>query len=314
MPAIPRINNSLKFCVIIVWPPCPKFLSSAKKRSLDIPQKLEPLYELVMNAKELTQEVANIIQILWETDTVQQVIVKMQLPGTTDFVKHAFRFAQQDFVPSFEDTLQALSLKKGVMEVTYIDESKQPKQFIFVDVEQTSELRHWLHCFADISFIIFLVPLDEYDVVLDYDPKTNKMNESLTLFAKLSGLEWFKSTAFILVLCYSECFHTKIEQRPMREVFEDYDKVVDGLSLASTMSEIEKSYEYIKAQYVKVFNGHRLYSIVTCSIDTGICDQVFAAIRDAVLSTILQEEFADTVDMIHKPMQSLKVTGGGYFA
>jgi len=71
----------------------------------------------------------------------------------------------------------------------------------------------------------------------------------------------------------------------LKDFFEDYDTFV--LKLEPTMTEYEKSCEYIKAQYVAAFNGRRLYPFVTCAIDTANCDRVFSAVRDTVVSGAL---------------------------
>lgn len=50
---------------------------------------------------------------------------------------------------------------------------------------QRSERRKWLHCFDNVTAVLFLVALNEYDMVLEEDNRTNRMEESLKLFQKL---------------------------------------------------------------------------------------------------------------------------------
>jgi len=38
-----------------------------------------------------------------------------------------------------------------------------------------------------------------------------------------------------------------------------------------------------------IFKGARLYTFVTCAIDTGICKRVFNAVRDTVITAALNE-------------------------
>jgi len=71
---------------------------------------------------------------------------------------------------------------------------------------QRSERRKWLNCFVDISAVLFLVALNEYDMVLEEDNKTNRMEEALKLFTKITGAQWFENTSFILFLNKSELF------------------------------------------------------------------------------------------------------------
>lgn len=47
--------------------------------------------------------------------------------------------------------------------------------FTMVDVGgQRSERKKWLHCFGSVSCVIFLTAVNEYDMVLEEDSKTNR--------------------------------------------------------------------------------------------------------------------------------------------
>jgi len=85
----------------------------------------------------------------------------------------------------------------------------------------------------------------------------------------------------------SDLFQEKIKKKPLKEFFEDYDSFVSDLKDKDSLSEYDKSCEYIKTQYVEAFIGNRLYPFVTCAIDTENCDRVFAAVRDTVISQAL---------------------------
>ena len=161
-------------------------------------------------------------------------------------------------------------------------------EFTMVDVGgQRSERRKWLHCFGDVTAVIFLVALNEYDMVLEEDNKTNRMEESLKLFQKLTGSQWFEQTSFILFLNKSDLFKDKIKKRPLVDFFEDYEQFCETLENGANKDDFEKSCEYIKAQYIDAFHGNRLYPFITCAIDKDNCSKVFAAVRDTVISGAL---------------------------
>jgi len=269
-----------------------RILFACNEWSLEIPKKYKAQADLVMNATELTEDVAQAVQILWETDAVKQAYSRnneIQLPGgasgTTYYVEHAMRFANRGYLPTQDDVIRAKLRTTGITEVTF---NVGQTEFTMVDVGgQRSERRKWLNCFVDISAVIFLVAINEYDMVLEEDNNTNRMEESLKLFQKLTGAQWFESTSFILFLNKSDLFREKIQKKPLKEFFEDYDTFVGELKDKESLSEFDKSCEYIKAQYVEAFNGSRLYPFVTCAIDTENCDRVFAAVRDTVISQAL---------------------------
>jgi guanine nucleotide-binding protein G(o) subunit alpha len=52
-------------------------------------------------------------------------------------------------------------------------------------------LLYRIHCFEDVTAIIFCVALSEYDQVLYEDESTNRMHESLRLFDSICNNKWF---------------------------------------------------------------------------------------------------------------------------
>jgi len=249
--------------------------------------------DAILGATTLSPDLANSIKVLWaDSKAIKQAFERnneLQIPGGSSgaeyFFKHASRFAAEDYVPTQEDVIRAKVRTTGITETIF---TVANTEFTMVDVGgQRSERRKWLHCFGDVTAVIFLVALNEYDMVLEEDNKTNRMEESLKLFQKLTGSQWFENTSFILFLNKSDLFKEKIKTRPLNDFFEDYEQITSNLEKADTMDEYEKSCEYIKAQYVDAFHGQRLYPFVTCAVDTDTCKRVFAAVRDTVISGAL---------------------------
>ena len=48
---------------------------------------------------------------------------------------------------------------------------------------QRSERKKWIHCFDNVTAVLFVVSMSEYDQVLAEDHRVNRMAESLKLFA-----------------------------------------------------------------------------------------------------------------------------------
>jgi len=92
----------------------------------------------------------------------------------------------------------------------------------------------------------------------------------------------------ILFLNKSDILETKIQTRPLSQCFQDYDEFAKK---SNRDTEFEKSCDYIKEQYSRVFNGSRLYSFITCALDTKNCEKVFLAVRDAVMAKVFQNNF-----------------------
>ena len=103
---------------------------------------------------------------------------------------------------------------------------------------QRSERKKWIHCFENVTSIIFCVALSEYDQVLLEEssqvrtlidsliqPLTriqNRMMESLVLFDSVVNSRWFMRTSIILFLNKVDLFKAKLARSPLGNYFPDY--------------------------------------------------------------------------------------------
>lgn len=265
-----------------------KLIGACKEWNIELEDKAGA--ETVRNANELNVDVAKAIQALFKTKGIMKAFEReneIQLPGGSSgaeyYFNEALRFAESKFVPTTEDVIRAKMRTTGIAETIFTVNSTE---FTMVDVGgQRSERRKWLNCFVDVGAVIFLVALNEYDMLLEEDNKTNRMEESLKLFQKLSGSQWFNDTSFILFLNKSDLFAEKIKKRPLKDYFEDYETF--EANLAQPGDEFENSCMYIRMQYSDAFAGNRLYPFVTCAIDKTNCEKVFASVRDTVITSAL---------------------------
>jgi hypothetical protein len=278
-------NNTLDTIKILI--------TACRDWSLNFNEEEMAHVEQILAAGELTPEIAQSIMIIWNSDSVKKAYQqrhRIQLPGgssTTEyFIENAKRFSDEDFLPNVDDMLRVKSKTTGVIETVFL---MNGNEFNMVDVGgQRSERKKWLACFNDVSAVIYLVALNEYDMLMEEDDQTNRMEESLKLFQKLSGSQWLRESPMIVFFNKSDIFEEKIQSRPLSMCFQDYDTFAQK---SGGESEFEKSCDYIKEQYNRVFNGTRLYTFITCALDTRNCERVFAAVRDAVLSKFIQTNF-----------------------
>jgi len=276
---------------------CVHKLLSTSQEWMEIPSNYKSLVALVLNATEITEAIAPAIQELWDCDFVQKVFERhneIQLPGgssgTEYYIKQVHRFARKDFLPTPEDLLRAKLRTSGIVEITF---SVGHSDFILIDVGgQRSERRKWLNCFVDITAVLFIVALNEYDMVLEEDNKTNRIEESLKLFTKITAAQWFENTPFMLFMNKSDLFDEKIRKKPLSDFFEDYDSFVNDLPKENRdkFDDVEKGSAYLQSHFVEAFNGNRLYSFTTCVIDTENCNRVFVAVRETILDMMLGKD------------------------
>ncbi|KAG6915554.1 hypothetical protein DXG01_010989 [Tephrocybe rancida] len=87
---------------------------------------------------------------------------------------------------------------------------------------QRSEMKKWIHYFENVTALVFLVSLSEYDKMLYEDKNVNQMQEALTLFDSICNSHWFVKTTIILFLNKIELFAKKLSRSPLGNYFPDF--------------------------------------------------------------------------------------------
>lgn len=131
------------------------------------------------------------------------------------------RIAQPDYLPNDQDVLRSRVKTTGITETTFIIGDLTYRMF---DVGgQRSERKKWIHCFENVTTILFLVAISEYDQLLFEDETVNRMQEALTLFDSICNSRWFIKTSIILFLNKIDRFKEKLPVSPMKNYFPDYE-------------------------------------------------------------------------------------------
>lgn len=131
------------------------------------------------------------------------------------------RIAQPDYLPTDQDVLRSRVKTTGITETTFIIGDLTYRMF---DVGgQRSERKKWIHCFENVTTILFLVAISEYDQLLFEDETVNRMQEALTLFDSICNSRWFIKTSIILFLNKIDRFREKLPISPMKNYFSDYE-------------------------------------------------------------------------------------------
>ena len=131
------------------------------------------------------------------------------------------RIAAHDYLPNDQDVLRSRVKTTGITETTFIIQDLTYRMF---DVGgQRSERKKWIHCFENVTTILFLVAISEYDQLLFEDETVNRMQEALTLFDSICNSRWFIKTSIILFLNKIDRFKEKLPASPMQNYFPDYE-------------------------------------------------------------------------------------------
>jgi len=101
-------------------------------------------------------------------------------------------------MPSDQDVLRSRVKTTGITETTF--QIGELKYRMFDVGGQRSERKKWIHCFENVTAIVFLVAISEYDQMLYEDESINRMQEALVLFDSICNSRWFVRTSIILFL------------------------------------------------------------------------------------------------------------------
>jgi guanine nucleotide-binding protein G(i) subunit alpha len=145
---------------------------------------------------------------------------------------------------------------------------------------QRSERKKWIHCFENVTSIIFCVALSEYDQVLLEEASQNRMMESLLLFDSVVNSRWFMRTSIILFLNKVDIFKQKLGRSPLGSYFPDY----------SGGNDVNKAAKYLLWRFNQVNRAHlNLYPHLTQATDTSNIRLVFAAVKETILNNALKD-------------------------
>ncbi|GAM18986.1 hypothetical protein SAMD00019534_021610 [Acytostelium subglobosum LB1] len=230
----------------------------------------------------ITPDLARDIKNLWSDPGIQTAFSRSSEFQLNDSAAYYFdaieRISKPDYLPSEGDVLRSRTKTTGIIETEF---QVQGTAFRMVDVGgQRSERKKWMHCFQEVTAVIFCVALSEYDLKLYEDDTTNRMQESLKLFKEICNTKWFSETAMILFLNKSDLFAEKITKSPLTICFKEY----------SGASTYESCSDYIKHQFLNQNENPKkhIYPHLTCATNTSNISHVFNSVKDIVLKDALE--------------------------
>jgi guanine nucleotide-binding protein subunit alpha len=169
-----------------------------------------------IEADTMPRDVADAVRSLWRDPAVQEAVRRAREFQLNDSAVYYFnaidRMSQQSYMPTDQDILRSRVKTTGITETTFQVGELTYKLF---DVGgQRSERKKWIHCFENVTALVFLVSLSEYDQMLYEDESVvcgfvlqthftliyqsqNRMQEALTLFDSICNSRWFVKTSIV---------------------------------------------------------------------------------------------------------------------
>ncbi|KAI1007459.1 Guanine nucleotide-binding protein alpha-3 subunit [Podosphaera aphanis] len=230
----------------------------------------------------LSHRVGVAVSSLWADPCIENLMERQSefylMDSAPYFFEEAHRITGHDYIPIEADVLRARTKTTGIYETRFTMGSLSIHMF---DVGgQRSERKKWIHCFENVTSIIFCVALSEYDQVLLEESNQNRMMESLVLFDSVVNSRWFMRTSIILFLNKVDLFRAKLARSPLSNYFPDY----------SGGNDINRASKYLLWRFNQVNRAHlNLYPHLTQATDTSNIRLVFAAVKETILQNALKD-------------------------
>ncbi|KAI8372756.1 G-alpha protein [Radiomyces spectabilis] len=211
----------------------------------------------------MTSDVVAAIEALWQDGAIRACVARANEFQLNDSAQYYFdsisRIGDPNYMPSDQDVR------------------------MFDVGGQRSERKKWIHCFENVTAVVFLVAISEYDQCLAEDITVNRLQESLTLFDSICNSRWFTKTSIILFLNKIDLFAQKLARNPLSRYFADY------LGADS----YDHACQYLLQRFVSLNNRadtKQIYTHFTCATDTKQIRFVMAAVSDIIVTSNLRKE------------------------
>ena len=228
-------------------------------------------------------EIANAIKVLWNNDSgIKKIYARRNeftIDSNIDYIFNKIElFSDDDYVCTDQDILNARIKTTGVTETHF---QIKGSDFTVIDVGgQRSERKKWLSCFKDITAVIFVLAISEYDEKLFEDNSVNRIVESVLLFKSIVNSKWFNNTPIIVFLNKTDLFRDKIQNNPLNRYLPGY---------TGESGNAEDGIKYFE-NTLRVLNqtSRELYFHATCATDTRQMNFILNAVTDIVIQKNLK--------------------------
>jgi guanine nucleotide-binding protein subunit alpha len=254
--------------------------------SSDLKESMRIIEELKADS-ELTSKLAEVIAGLWQDKGIQSTYAKRNLYQLNDSCQYlldqVIDVTQENYIPSDLDILSVRVRTSGVIQ----NEFKIDKNiFQIYDVGgQRSERKKWIHCFENVTAVIFVVALSEYDQHLYEDETVHRVTEALALFDEICNSRWFTKASMIVFFNKSDLFREKLKTKSISVCFPEYKGSDD----------FDESCNYIIQSFLKLNKQKeqkkdapkKVFTHVTCARDSSAMRLVFNSVKEILIRSNL---------------------------
>ncbi|CAK5043472.1 unnamed protein product [Meloidogyne enterolobii] len=217
-----------------------------------------------------------------------QHLTEFYVPDNTPYLlAESSRILTPEYRPTEADVIHARASTTGVHEIFF---SFRRFGIRLIDVGgQKTERRKWIHCFDNVSAILYVISLSCYDQFLEEDPSINRMDDSIELFRAMFYNQFLFKCSFILFLNKKDLFEHKLRYVPLKKFYPLFEECLVNITIDDQYGE---AVEFIKKMFMNVKepeSNRHIYAHVTNATDTKNIEFVFGATCDIVLQKNLSK-------------------------
>ncbi|KAL5289099.1 GNAQ.2 family protein [Megaselia abdita] len=226
------------------------------------------------------------IKFLWSDELVQKCYGRRReyqlIDSAKYFLDNIDRIGDICYTPNEQDILRSRLATSGIHEYNF---TFQEVNFNIIDVGgQRYERSKWATAFDNVTSLIFIASLSEYDQMLMENNTVNRLQESKALFDQILRCSWFTRSTFILFLNKTDLFEEKIETSNLEDYFPEY---------FGPKKDVLAAKQFILDLYLSSDNDsssfRTIYHHFTCATDTENIHIVFDAVKDTILRENLKQ-------------------------
>ncbi|EAL67402.1 G-protein subunit alpha 12 [Dictyostelium discoideum AX4] len=250
-------------------------------------QKIQSILNVFSDLENLDQtvftSVSDNIKYLWNSKQIQSIYNNtnriFQLNDSTEYLMSNIDRYSKPFKPTQNDFLRVRVKTTGIVEADFKIEAVP---FKLVDVGgQKNQRRKWIHCFQDITCVLFVTSINDYDTLLEEDNSTSRFTDSLELFREMVNSNWFTKSPFVLFFNKIDLFKEKIKRIPVSQHLKDFN---------GNDHSYEETSQFIKNKFhTTIKNSNKIvYHHFTCALDSRAIEVVFNSIQHSLLMNVAE--------------------------
>ncbi|CAG0884264.1 unnamed protein product [Cyprideis torosa] len=205
---------------------------------------------------ELNEEIFDDIKLLWQDPGIQKAYARSNeyylIDSAEFFLNRIDEIREENFVPDDQFILRSRRQTTGLQKIDF--SLAVPKSsggghlnFSMCDVGgQRQERMKWIYGMEDIQIVLFLVSCAGFNMMLQEDSSTNRLEEALDLFRDMFENEFLMNAGFILFLNKQDLLKEKLENgAKMEEYFPEF---VTYELAPEDIDKNEENREYLRAR------------------------------------------------------------------